>query len=256
MTFKKKKGHAYCVEWDSDASSDSDDSDDDDKKSTKKKALASITINKKPSIFDTPSTCYMAKGPKVQYDESDSESESEDEEPSKEELIELLQEAHSLMNKKREEFKELRKRNKALEQTLEEHLTTHERLIDAHEKLKEAHSSLLTQKKEPIETANVGVTCDILDESFYAPIIFAPTNPSCSTSTSHMSDGFTCDASLMVENETLKKEVNELTHALGKAYGGEVHLLKFLGSQRFSLNKEGLGYTPTKGKATFATHKT
>jgi hypothetical protein len=28
-----------------------------------------------------------------------------------------------------------------------------------------------------------------------------------------------------------------------------------LGSQRFSLNKEGLGYTPKKGKAAFATHK-
>jgi hypothetical protein len=26
-------------------------------------------------------------------------------------------------------------------------------------------------------------------------------------------------------------------------------LLKCLGSQRFSLNKEGLGYTPKKGKA-------
>jgi hypothetical protein len=65
-----------------------------------------------------------------------------------------------------------------------------------------------------------------------------------------MSDGFTCDASLMVENETLK-EVNELTHALGNAYGGEACLLKCLGSQRFSLNKEGLGYTPKKGKACF-----
>jgi hypothetical protein len=29
----------------------------------------------------------------------------------------------------------------------------------------------------------------------------------------------------MVENETLNKEVNELTRALGKAYGGEDHLL-------------------------------
>lgn len=28
----------------------------------------------------------------------------------------------------------------------------------------------------------------------------------------------------MVENETLKKEVNDLTHALVKAYGGEVAL--------------------------------
>ena len=59
----------------------------------------------------------------------------------------------------------------------------------------------------------------------------------------------------MVENETLKMEVDELTHALGKAYGGEARLLKCLGSQRFSLNKEGLGYTPKKGKTVFATHK-
>ena len=63
-----------------------------------------------------------------------------------------------------------------------------------------------------------------------------------------MSDGFTCDASLMAENETLKKEVNELTRALGNAYGGEAHLLKCLGSQRFSLNKEELGYTPRKAR--------
>jgi hypothetical protein len=60
MTFKKKKnkeeeGCAYCVEWDFDASGDSNDNDD-DKKSIKKKALAIITINNKPSIFDTSSS--------------------------------------------------------------------------------------------------------------------------------------------------------------------------------------------------------
>ena len=60
----------------------------------------------------------------------------------------------------------------------------------------------------------------------------------------------------MVENETLKKEINDLTRALGNAYGGDAHLLKCLGSQRFSLNKEGLGYTPKKGKVAFVTHKT
>jgi hypothetical protein len=58
----------------------------------------------------------------------------------------------------------------------------------------------------------------------------------------------------MVENETLK-EVNELTYALGNAYGGDACLLKCLGSQRFSLNKVGLSYTPNKGKTTFATPK-
>ena len=74
MVFKKKKkGGSYVVTWDSDASSDDDSSDDD--KSSKKKALASIAINK-PSLFDTPS-CFMAKGHKVQYDESENEHDSE-----------------------------------------------------------------------------------------------------------------------------------------------------------------------------------
>ena len=59
----------------------------------------------------------------------------------------------------------------------------------------------------------------------------------------------------MVENETLKKEVNELIRALGNAYSGDARLLKCLGSQRFSLNKEGLVYTSKKGKATFVTPK-
>jgi hypothetical protein len=95
-------------------------------------------------------------------------------------------------------------------------------------------------------TCDMGLTCDLINESSYSPIIVAPTNPSCSTftSTSSTSDGFTCNASLIVENETLKKEVNELTRALGNTYGGDARLLKCLGSQRSSLNKEGLGYTP------------
>ena len=90
------------------------------------------------------------------------------------------------------------------------------------------------------------------------PIIVAPTNPSCSTSTStsSSSDDLTCDASLVVENENLKKEVTKLTHNLAKAYGGEDCLLMALGSQRASLYKEGLGYTPKKGKVAFAPHKT
>ena len=90
------------------------------------------------------------------------------------------------------------------------------------------------------------------------PIIVAPINPSYSTSTSTLSssDGFTYDASLMVENENLKKEVNKLTHTLARAYGGDDHLLMCLGSQRASLFKEGLSYTPMKGKAAFAPYKT
>ena len=72
----------------------------------------------------------------------------------------------------------------------------------------------------------------LLMNLFYKPIVVAPTNPSCSTSTSTspLSDGFTCDASLMMENETLKKEVNELTRTLGNTYDGDARLLKYLGS--------------------------
>ena len=144
----------------------------------------------------------------------------------------MLDDAKEHFNIKRRECKSLRKELKALKQVFDELNASHESLEEAHEKLGNAHkklekvhSSLLNEqnKKEHVETCDVGLTCDIIDESFYKPIIVAPTNPSCciSTSTSSSSDGFTCDASLMVENETLKKEVNELTRALGKAYDGE-----------------------------------
>jgi hypothetical protein len=177
----------------------------------------------------------------------------------------MLDSAKEHFDIKRREYKDLRKELKALKQAFDELNASHERLEEAqeklgkaHKKLEKAHSSLLNEQteKEHVVTCDKGSTCDIIDESFYKPIIVAPTNPSCSTSTSTlpMSDGFTCDASLMVENETLKKEVNDLTRALGKAYGGEDRLLMCLGSQRASLYKEGLGYTPKKGKVAFAPH--
>ena len=108
------------VTWDSDASSiDDDDSDDD--KTTKKKALASIAINEKPSLFDTPSTCFMAKATKVQSDdecdENNGENESDsddDDEPTKDELIDMLEDAKTHFNIKRRECKDLRKELKAL----------------------------------------------------------------------------------------------------------------------------------------------
>ena len=173
----------------------------------------------------------------------------------------------NIFDTKRREYKDLRKELKALKKVFDELNATHESLKEdheelgkAHKKLEESHSSQLNEQneKDHVVTCDKGLTCDIIDESSYKPIVVAPANPSCgssSTSTSPMSDGFTCDASLMVENETLK-EVNELTRDLGNAYRGEARLLKCLGSQRFSLNKEGLCYTPKKGKAAFAPHNT
>lgn len=43
---EEKRGHAYYVEWDSDASSSAGEDDYDDRRSTRKKTLASIAINK------------------------------------------------------------------------------------------------------------------------------------------------------------------------------------------------------------------
>jgi hypothetical protein len=274
MTFKKKKESGYVVTWDSDCANDSDDDDssDDDKRSIKK-ALASITIHNKSSLFDTPLTCLMAKPTKVKYDKCESDDcRSDDEEDYfKDELIEICEQLSTGYEKKRKECKALQKELKALKQSFDELQASHECLKEDHEelglahtKLEKAHSSLLEQAKEKeikmeqvIVTCDVGLTCDLIDESSYSPIIVAPTNPSCSTFTSisSTSDGFTCDASLMVENETLKKEVNELTRSLGNAYGRDARLLKCLGSQRFSLNKKGFNYTPKKGKAAFVTHK-
>ena len=96
-------------------------------------------------------------------------------------------------------------------------MEAHEKLGKAHTNLEKAHSLLLEQDKERvIVSCDVGITCDLIDESFYEPIVIAPTNPSCSSSstttttpTSTTSDGFTYDASLMVENETLKREVDD-----------------------------------------------
>ena len=90
-----------------------------------------------------------------------------------------------------------------------------------------------------IVSCDVGLTCDLIDESFYKSIIVAPINTSCSTttSTSPLSDGLTYDASLIMENETLKKEVNELTHVLGNAYGGDARLLKCLVAKGFLSTK-------------------
>jgi hypothetical protein len=141
MTFKKKKSGSYVVTWDSDASSSDDDDDSDNDKSTKK-ALASIAINKKHSLFDTPSTCFMAKATKVQTcddgcdEEHDNESESDDDdEPTKNELIDMLEDAKEHFDIKRRECKDLRKELKALKQVFDELNASHERLEEAHEKL-------------------------------------------------------------------------------------------------------------------------
>ena len=146
MTFNKKKGDSYVVTWDNDASS-SDDDDSDDDKTTKKKALASIAINEKPSLFES-SSCFMAKATKVQTcdyrcdEEYDNESEiksDNDDEPTKDELIDMLEDTKEHFDIKRRECKDLRKELKALKQAFDELNASHESLKEDHEELCKAH---------------------------------------------------------------------------------------------------------------------
>jgi Flp pilus assembly protein TadB len=127
----------------------------------------------------------MANPTKVKYDASDNEScasddcRSDDEDYSKEELIDICEQISTSYEKKRKECKELLKKLKALEKSFGELQASHECLkkdhkeLDlAHTKLEKAHSSLLERAKEKeameeqvITTCDVGLTCDLIDES-------------------------------------------------------------------------------------------
>ena len=100
----------------------------------------------------------------------------------------MCEQVHACNEIKRKECKELRKKIKSLEQSFDELNASHESLREdhemigkAHSKLLKAHFSLLKQVKEEeakeeqvIVTCDVGLTCDLIDESFYKPIIVAP----------------------------------------------------------------------------------
>jgi len=76
--------------------------------------------------------------------------------------------------------------------------------------------------------------------------VSSSTNPSCSTS-----DMSSCDESLVLENEKLKKEVICLTNDLSKCYDSRAKFNHCWSSQKFTLNKQGFGYIPKKGKKAF-----
>jgi hypothetical protein len=59
-----------------------------------------------------------------------------------------------------------------------------------------------------------------------------------------------CD-SLLLENESLKKEIECLSKDLARYFGSHVQFNHIWTNQKFTLDKDALGYLPKKGKETF-----
>ena len=250
----KKDGKAYLVEWDSDDSSDDDDDD------TSSKLNAGIAIKEAPSLFSSPH-CLMAKGDakvKIITDLNDIKDDDDiddvdDDGYSYDDLVRMLGEADDYMHKEKEKFKTLKELYKNLQVSFEELKTSHNDLKENCEKLADAQKSSIVHEVVVV-TEDVGVTCDLLDSLTSEPL---PTNSICDKCKISLNDNIALDESkIIVENEVLVDRVNTLTHDLEKAYGGKKKLDFILGSQRCSLNREGLGYVPKKGKNAFVKQKT
>jgi hypothetical protein len=87
------------VTWDSDDSNDDDEESSSDDDKPIRRAFASIALTNKPSLFNTTSTCLMAKPTKVKYDDSDDDScdddgrrsdDDDDENYSKDDLMDII----------------------------------------------------------------------------------------------------------------------------------------------------------------------
>jgi hypothetical protein len=138
----------------------------------------------------------------------------------------------------------LKKLYKNLQVSFEELKTSHNDLKENCEKLADAQKSSIVHEVVVV-TKDVGVTCDLLDSLTSEPLT---TNSICDKcKISLMNDNIALDESkIIVEDEVLVDRVNTLTHDLEKAYGGKAILDFILGSQRCSLNREGLEYVPKK----------
>jgi 2-polyprenyl-3-methyl-5-hydroxy-6-metoxy-1,4-benzoquinol methylase len=158
----------------------------------------------------------------------------------------MLGEADDYMHKEKEKFRTLKKLYKNLQVSFEELKTSHNNLKESCEKLVEAQNSSLVHEVVVV-TEDVGITCDLLDSSTSEP---QPTSFICDKcKISLVNDNLAyVESQIIVENEALVGKVNALTHDLEKAYGGKAKLDFILGNQWCSLNHEGLGYVPKKGK--------
>jgi len=167
------------------------------------------------------------------------------EEFSYDDLVDMLNDAGELMIKKKAKLKDLELRYGSLQASYEELKTSHENLKETHEKLAEAHNTLLDHKDK------AKLSMEASSETCKSYCVSSSTNPSCGTS-----DMSSCDESLVLENKKLKKEVTYLTNDLSKCYDSRAKFNHYWSSQKFTLNRQGHGYIPKKGKKAFYATKT
>jgi hypothetical protein len=164
----------------------------------------------------------------------------------------MLNDADEFMSKEKAKLRDLKLKFDSLQASYGELKTSHENLKETHEKLKEAHNTLLAHENKA--KLSVGVGCDL---SFEKCCASTSTNPSCSPSDlSCLSDESSCDKSLLVENELLKKEVVCLTNGLTKCYDSRAKFNHCWTNQKFTLNRQGFGYIPKKWNKAFVSTKT
>jgi hypothetical protein len=202
----------------------------------------------------------VAKGEsKVIIDEDDDgcDSDNDDNALSYDDLVAMVIKSDGQLRMERSKLRDLEVKNVSLQNSFEKLKATHENLKishktlntswgtlkEKHEELKEAHNSLLTQLVKG--KMSMGVECNILNNSPCA------TNSPCSTSTSScISEDISCD-SLLLENESLKKEIECLSKDLARYFWSHVRFNHIWTNKKFTLDKDALGYLPKKGKETF-----
>jgi hypothetical protein len=190
-------------------------------------------------------------------DDCDSDSDNDDNALSYDDLVAMVIKSDDKLGMERSKLRDLEVKNVSLQNSFEELKTTHENLKishetlntswgtlkETHEELKEAHNSLLAQEVKG--KMSMGVECNILNISPCA------TNTSYNTSTSScISEDMSFD-SLLLENESLKKEIECLSKDLAWYFGSHVQFNHIWTNKKITLEKNGLGYLPKKGKEAF-----
>jgi hypothetical protein len=187
-------------------------------------------------------------------DDDDDIDDLDDDGYSYDDLVRMLGEADDYMHKEKEKFRTLKELYKNLQVYFEELKTSHNNKKESCERLVEAQNSPLVHEVMVVTKA-AGITCDLLDSSTSDSQPTSFNCDKCKISLENNDIGYD-ESNIIIENVALAGRVNALTHDLEKAYCGKAKLDFILGIQRCSLNREGLGNLPKKGKNAFVKKKT